>query len=391
MSRIFLVAGSRTQKNSPAAARDLYQGELFRYGLQYAEKAGGDRAYILSPKYGIVRPDDIIEPYKVSFASLTSKQITQWQGVRVMYKKDRTAWRALVARQLSGIARLDKDIFVVLAGKEYVEHLRFFVAHIEEPLKGHALDTRLPLLQRKIREEEYRRGRKWNEASHDHAVSSSHQGNFWPRFMQPFIRKIWALMSRQFGAKNDKGNKVPFQRLPAARIPRKKVLLLCGGTYQKDTAAPARELYLGELFRFSLRYAEKLKVDKAFVLSAKYGVVELSEIIEPYKISINNNGRLSSHQRGVVQPMNDLQRDAWVKMVIQQLSVITDLEMDFFIVFGGKRHRYLLYPFITHLEGPGKKFECAWQAYQDQKHITKRGPAIQSPDYTGTEISSTSK
>ena len=47
-------------------------------------------------------------------------------------------------------------------------------------------------------------------------------------------------------------------------------------------------MYQGQLFKKSYLYAIKLNPDKIFILSAKYGLLELNDIIEPYNITLNN-------------------------------------------------------------------------------------------------------
>lgn len=49
-----------------------------------------------------------------------------------------------------------------------------------------------------------------------------------------------------------------------------------------DRAAPARELYTGQLFRAALAYAESQRFDGALVLSALHGTLGLEEVVEPY-------------------------------------------------------------------------------------------------------------
>ena len=50
----------------------------------------------------------------------------------------------------------------------------------------------------------------------------------------------------------------------------------------------AEELYTSDLFVKSLTYAKSLKPNKIFILSAKYGVLELYDVIEPYEKTLNN-------------------------------------------------------------------------------------------------------
>lgn len=50
---------------------------------------------------------------------------------------------------------------------------------------------------------------------------------------------------------------------------------------KRGTAAPARDLYTSALFRGRRRYVE-LTCDRWFILSARHGLVEPEEILEPY-------------------------------------------------------------------------------------------------------------
>lgn len=52
-----------------------------------------------------------------------------------------------------------------------------------------------------------------------------------------------------------------------------------------DRPAPARELYISQLFRVSLRYAEA-QCEVVYVASAKHGLVELDDVIAPYEFSL---------------------------------------------------------------------------------------------------------
>lgn len=53
-----------------------------------------------------------------------------------------------------------------------------------------------------------------------------------------------------------------------------------------DRAAPARELYCSALFRLSLAYATA-RADAVYVLSAKYGLVELDQVLAPYDLKLD--------------------------------------------------------------------------------------------------------
>lgn len=48
----------------------------------------------------------------------------------------------------------------------------------------------------------------------------------------------------------------------------------------------AQDMYISDLFKKSLKYA-KQHADKIYILSAKYGLLKLDEIIYPYEKTLN--------------------------------------------------------------------------------------------------------
>jgi hypothetical protein len=69
-------------------------------------------------------------------------------------------------------------------------------------------------------------------------------------------------------------------------------LIACTKT-KADGALPAALLYRSPLFRKSLLYALS-KTDRVYILSAKHGVLQLGDIVEPYELSIKD---LSAEQK----------------------------------------------------------------------------------------------
>lgn len=80
-------------------------------------------------------------------------------------------------------------------------------------------------------------------------------------------------------------------------------VLSCGAR-KLDRAAPAGELYISSLFTKSLAYA-RLHCDTIYVASAKYGLVQIDEVIEPY------DTRIASSK---------LQRAAWAAPIVDALA-----------------------------------------------------------------------
>ena len=63
MPPLVLIACSGRKLDRPAPARELYQGQLFKSSVAYAERAELPWR-VLSAKLGLVHPDDVVEPYE---------------------------------------------------------------------------------------------------------------------------------------------------------------------------------------------------------------------------------------------------------------------------------------------------------------------------------------
>lgn len=68
----------------------------------------------------------------------------------------------------------------------------------------------------------------------------------------------------------------------------------------------AKDMYISDFFKSQLKYAYSLNPSRIFILSAKYGVVELEDTIQPYEKTLNN--------------MTVSEREEWGKMVTAQLE-----------------------------------------------------------------------
>lgn len=59
------------------------------------------------------------------------------------------------------------------------------------------------------------------------------------------------------------------------------VFLSCVKT-KRDEPCAAADMYTSDLFKKSLAYAKSLRPERIYILSAKYGLLELDDLIEPY-------------------------------------------------------------------------------------------------------------
>jgi len=118
---------------------------------------------------------------------------------------------------------------------------------------------------------------------------------------------------------------------------KKIIFISCGGS-KLDHSSRARDLYVGTLFKKSMAYAKTLNPDEIYILSAKHGLLELDDIIEPYDMALNN--------------MKKLARLKWADRVLSQLSGRTDIRNSEFIFFAGKKYRENLTAHLRHYSVP---------------------------------------
>jgi len=120
----------------------------------------------------------------------------------------------------------------------------------------------------------------------------------------------------------------------------KKIVLISCASKKLANKSKAEDLYISTLFRLSLAYAKKLKPDKIFILSAKYGLLNLNDEIATYNENLNN------------KPVSDIK--IWAEKVVFKLGKIANLQNNIFIFFAGKKYREYILPYIKNYEIPLK-------------------------------------
>jgi len=71
------------------------------------------------------------------------------------------------------------------------------------------------------------------------------------------------------------------------------VVIISCGALKLPHPAPAAELYVGQHFRAQLTAARALTPDaRVFILSARYGLVRLADVIAPYDLTIGQPGAI---------------------------------------------------------------------------------------------------
>lgn len=119
-----------------------------------------------------------------------------------------------------------------------------------------------------------------------------------------------------------------------------KIILISCASKKLENKAKAKEIYISPLFRLNMKYAKSLKPDKIFILSAKYGLLDLEQEIEPYNLALNN--------------LKEEEIKLWAEKVLENLKKQADLDSDEFIFLAGDKYRKYLLPKIKNYKIPLK-------------------------------------
>ena len=119
---IVFLSCTKTKRNVTCKARDMYTSDLFVKSLAYAESLHPDKIYILSAKYGLLRLDQIIDPYEQTLAGAKGGTCKQWA--------------VMVYKQMlkEGINFSEDALF--LCGENYRKYLMTKFPNGEAPLKN---------------------------------------------------------------------------------------------------------------------------------------------------------------------------------------------------------------------------------------------------------------
>lgn len=119
-----------------------------------------------------------------------------------------------------------------------------------------------------------------------------------------------------------------------------RIVLISCVAMKKEIPALARDMYISPLFKGAYRYACKLGADRIFILSAKYGLLEETTMIEPYNETLNSKS------------VSEIKK--WASNILNVLSQKTDLQEDEFIFLAGEKYRKYLIDSLRHFSVPLK-------------------------------------
>lgn len=137
--KIALISCTKKKKKYPCKAEELYsESTLFTKALEYVKSQNYDKYFIISALYGLVHPDQIIEPYNIT--------------LNKMKKEERYNWSLNVYNDLMLIKGIHSVDFY--AGKNYREYLISFLEEkgirVTVPLEGLQFGEQLQFYKKEL-------------------------------------------------------------------------------------------------------------------------------------------------------------------------------------------------------------------------------------------------
>jgi hypothetical protein len=136
----------------------------------------------------------------------------------------------------------------------------------------------------------------------------------------------------------------------------KKIVLISCVKSKMNKPAKAKDLYISPLFKLNFKYAKSLNPSNIFVLSAKYDLVDMNQIISPYEKTLNK--------------MKKIERQQWAECVIQKLKAQYHLGNIEIVFLAGIKYREYLIPHFKNYSIPLKGLPFGKQL-QKLKELTK--------------------
>ena len=137
----------------------------------------------------------------------------------------------------------------------------------------------------------------------------------------------------------------------------KNIVFISCVSKKLDGKSTAENIYISSLFKKNLAYAKSLKPHKIYILSAKHGLLKLTDEIEPYNKTLNT--------------MRSSEILEWSKKVIYQIKSVADLKNDKFTFLAGEKYRKYLLPELSIVKIPMKGLrigeQLKWLTKQNNK------------------------
>lgn len=132
MSFKIIISCCGKKRNHPCRANQIYISSLFKAGYAWAESITiSDNIFIISAKYGLIKSNEIIEPYNLQMGDKGSIDVE------------------LLKKQAHDLSLMDQNIYL-LAGSKYIDRVNKIGLRFHNPLKGMTVGYRMYLLKKNI-------------------------------------------------------------------------------------------------------------------------------------------------------------------------------------------------------------------------------------------------
>ena len=130
------------------------------------------------------------------------------------------------------------------------------------------------------------------------------------------------------------------QMLYILTMTKRRIALVACVKEKQNKSAKAKDMYVSKAFKAWMNYAESWGANQIYILSGKYGLLELEEEIEPYDFNLNF--------------VKSKERKLWAQGVIQKLGNKTMLNEDQFLVLANSIYTEYLIPYLSDYSIPLK-------------------------------------
>lgn len=120
MQKVILVTCVKPKKNYKCAAKDLYQGDLFKQLMDFAKAKNPAKIFILSGKHHLLDLETEIEPYDVNLNHVSEEELKDWSA-------------KVLAQLVETGCDLQNDYFYLLTNETYRRHLVTEIKQYEVP------------------------------------------------------------------------------------------------------------------------------------------------------------------------------------------------------------------------------------------------------------------
>jgi len=145
MTRVAIISCCKVKMERPAPAKNFYCSQLFTATRRYVEReiqrGNLDGWFVLSAKHGLIEPEQIVEPYDVTLAKMSSAAKVVWSDqvvadIRRRWKHPELCRFSVFAGMLYAqpFNHFPRTVFP-LAGEGIGDRLKFFKQQFEAPVR----------------------------------------------------------------------------------------------------------------------------------------------------------------------------------------------------------------------------------------------------------------